>query len=354
MSKFSTYRQFFEEVTAVCREIGVEVQFSTMQHRSLGRQSLPSALLFSSRDIYLKFIDKEGEFEQFRHAWEAIYQSFPELRGYFSTHPLKLLEYPQKWPQLMQVCVFFMEHPQSGLYLRQLEIPGVDTKFIENHKKIISELTETLRSVRGAGSAGSVSPETFEERHGLRREPACLRFRVLDPDVSALFGGFDDLEVPLPSLVQKEIPCEMVFIVENKITGLCIPALAKSLVYFELGYKALLLKNIPWLRSKRLVYWGDLDTHGFSILSQLRQHFPQVQSLCMDQETLLDYRNLWTVEERPFPGPCPNLTATEAVVFEGLQNNLWGQNIRLEQERVPLSRFMRNLPQLLIRSDALI
>jgi uncharacterized protein YPO0396 len=32
---------------------------------------------------------------------------------------------------------------------------------------------------------------------------------------------------------------------------------------------------------------GELDTHGFAILHQLRQHFPQTESLLMDQATLM-------------------------------------------------------------------
>jgi len=29
------------------------------------------------------------------------------------------------------------------------------------------------------------------------------------------------------------------------------------------------------LRARRVRYWGDIDTHGFSILDQLRVHLPQ-------------------------------------------------------------------------------
>ena len=36
-----------------------------------------------------------------------------------------------------------------------------------------------------------------------------------------------------------------------------------------------------------LVYWGDLDTHGFAILNRLRECFPHARSMLMDRATLL-------------------------------------------------------------------
>jgi hypothetical protein len=43
--------------------------------------------------------------------------------------------------------------------------------------------------------------------------------------------------------------------------------------------------RIRWLREHRLVYWGDLDPCGFSILARLRTDLPEVESIFMDQRT---------------------------------------------------------------------
>jgi hypothetical protein len=43
------------------------------------------------------------------------------------------------------------------------------------------------------------------------------------------------------------------------------------------------LGSLPWLREKPLYYWGDIDTHGFAILSRLRRHWEHARSLLMDR-----------------------------------------------------------------------
>ncbi|BFO23151.1 hypothetical protein SHKM778_95390 (plasmid) [Streptomyces sp. KM77-8] len=51
------------------------------------------------------------------------------------------------------------------------------------------------------------------------------------------------------------------------------------------GYAASLLRHLPWLADIDLWYWGDIDTHGFAILSRVRGHFPHTRSLLMDRHT---------------------------------------------------------------------
>ena len=47
-----------------------------------------------------------------------------------------------------------------------------------------------------------------------------------------------------------------------------IDLLAASVPVFK--HEVSLLKDISWLHKSDIYYWGDLDTHGFQILSQLR------------------------------------------------------------------------------------
>ena len=91
------------------------------------------------------------------------------------------------------------------------------------------------------------------------------------------------------------------------------------------GYAVEVYAALPWLRGRACHYWGDLDTHGFAILSRLRQHLPQARSLLMDTETLLAHRDLWVQEERPETGLLLGLTD------EGQQ----GQGLDLCPRRMP-------------------
>jgi hypothetical protein len=87
-----------------------------------------------------------------------------------------------------------------------------------------------------------------------------------------------------------------VFITENEINFLAFPPVRDSLIIFGAGYGFEMLAQARWLSRCRIHYWGDIDTHGFAILDQLRAHFEHVDSFLMDRATLLAFRSLWGEE----------------------------------------------------------
>lgn len=82
------------------------------------------------------------------------------------------------------------------------------------------------------------------------------------------------------------------------------------------------------------MYWGDLDTHGFTILDRLRRAFPHAQSILMNRGVLLEHRGQWVNEDAPTHRPLGTLTPDEADVYDSLVEGEFGLNVRLEQERV--------------------
>jgi len=79
-----------------------------------------------------------------------------------------------------------------------------------------------------------------------------------------------------------------------------------------------------------------LDTHGFAMLSQLRSYYPRTESFLMDRETLLAFRKLWGTEptDKRCIAELPNLNDEERQLYEELRDNVVGENVRLEQERI--------------------
>jgi len=134
-----------------------------------------------------------------------------------------------------------------------------------------------------------------------------------------------------------------VFITENETNFLCFPDLPDSIVIFGMGYGVDTLESIDWLYSKKIYYWGDIDTHGFAILDKVRGFLPQTESILMSEDVLLETRDMWVTENEPFTGCLSRLTKTESHVFTALQNNTWGNRIRLEQERIPYSLLQKEL-----------
>ena len=82
------------------------------------------------------------------------------------------------------------------------------------------------------------------------------------------------------------------------------------------------------------MYWGDIDTHGFAILNQLRFRYPRVESILMDTKTLLAHPDQWVSEDRPTNRPLAHLTDSEAALYRDLVEDRFGRHVRLEQERI--------------------
>jgi hypothetical protein len=131
-----------------------------------------------------------------------------------------------------------------------------------------------------------------------------------------------------------------VFITENDTNALAFPRMPESIVIFGGGYGVHLLAAVPWLGEKTLFYWGDLDTHGFSMLSRFRHIFPHARSLLMDSATLTSHRHLWVQEDKSkrCVGTLQYLTEAEQQVYDDLRYDRFGDRIRLEQERIAFRR----------------
>ncbi len=309
---------------------GGEVQWLERRWPRLGPQRLPSRLGVPSAGDVAAFVGEGVRFQRARERYEAITGEWPALSGaalarYFDV----LADYaPEDFRRLTLLITWLERNPNSGLYVRQLPIAGMDTKWIEKRRALVSDL---VRSLRGA-------PETadFYELCGLRRPPFRIRIRLLCPRLRRAVGGLGDIEAPLEDLAALDLRPERALIVENLETGLALPELAGCVAFMKLGRSVGLLAGLPWLRDVPAWYWGDLDTHGLVILDHARAALSSLRSVLMDEATLLAHRALWVQEPTPHPeADLPRLTSAERALFAQLRANAWGQGVRLEQERIP-------------------
>ena len=100
------------------------------------------------------------------------------------------------------------------------------------------------------------------------------------------------------------------------------------------------LADVPWLAASDVVYWGDLDTHGFAILDRFRRYLPNVRSLLMDPATVENWRHLGVPEPTPNSNVPEHLTESERTAFELVR----AENLRIEQERLPWPYVLDRLP----------
>lgn len=313
---------------------GYSIEYQKIKTRKHGEQDIPVSISFLTEQDFLKYIGKEQDTAGFRKDVERILSAFPELVEWVCRFPNKVLDNHKLWGDLLKVCTYFRGNPKPQLFIRELPIQ-VDTKFIERNKGIIKELLDII-------IAKSVNPDEtrFETHFNLRYDEPVVRFRVLDKAMSqVLFSGIDDLSVPINQFHEVEIPVEVVYIVENKMNMLTFPPIQKSIVVWGHGFGVDLLKDVMWLRSKKILYWGDLDVHGFQILSELRSHFSQVESFLMDRETFdLFYESGFGTETNVEKELC--LTQEEKTMFEYVKEN----KFRLEQEKIPQEYVISKIP----------
>ena len=322
------------------RGFGYEIQWADTNHRLRGRNRMPAGIRVETEDDALRLIGKGKEAEQFRRMAASTVASFPLLASWLARAPLTVLGHAAEWERILLVLQWCRDHPNSGLYLRQLDIPGVDSKFIEDRKALLAVLLDQILP-SDAIHPEFVGTRGFEQRYGLRFKPTLVRFRILDPRLRV--HGLSDISVPVSELAQVDMPARNVFITENDINGVAFPDVSASIVIFGLGYGIDVLAECAWIANTNVWYWGDLDTHGFAMLDRLRAFLPHACSLLMDRETLLAHRSLWIQEAEPHTKPLDRLTPGEVAVYDDLRSNRLGNRVRLEQERISADFLKRAL-----------
>ena len=350
-SQVDRWKQSIEKESRCKSGRGYRLKYIEINHRQLGRQRLPQQAIFDQPTDLIDYIGKQRQLTCFARLTNVIRNRFPQLQSWIEHSPMKVLQQRDQWQELLSVLEWFCEHPRPSLYLRQLDIPGIDSKFIERHKGVLAELLDRLLPLEGIDKeVTGFAHHGFERRFGLRYDQPQIRFRLLDADCAQQFAGLSDITLPLDQFIRLDPPCSRVFITENKINGLCFPPVEGAMVIFGLGYGISSIRKAEWLQSMEIYYWGDIDTHGFSMLSQLRGYFALTRSFLMDLDTLENNRQNWVTEDnkKRFSGRLNNLTDEEQHTYNLLQQNRLGDNLRLEQERIPFKQVKARLSLLSI------
>lgn len=321
--------------------------------RTVGSNRIPAAAVFATVEDEIAFVGKAREAARFRSLAESMGSLDPRLAVWASRRPLKLLELGSEALTAARVALWLRSNPSPEIYVRQLGLSGVHTKFVERHRQVIeqmlmaltadSEPTDALEADDFAEApdadaaledgAARTPAARFAQRHGFLHPPELVRFRILDPGVDVL-GGARDITVTAAAFSALKLPIHTVIATENQVNFLALPEQPGTLALYGGGYGFSSLRGAAWLRECRVLYWGDIDTHGFRILDQLRAIHPHVESVLMDEATLLAHREAWGREPTPSQGVLTRLTPSEADLYEALGKDRWGASVRLEQELI--------------------
>ena len=328
----------FDEVRAWIGELRpmphCRVEMREFKHRVFGANAVPHEAWIDTVEDAFVFIGKQRDVARFTALTDVTRMCQPRLLGWLAKRPLRALELFDEWSRLLEIVAWLQAHPRPGVYLRQVDIPGVHSKFIEAHRGVLVELLDLALSPEMIDSTASGASQ-FARRYGFYDKPLRIRFRVLDPHITLLPGDpMQDITLDAASFARLDCTASRVFITENEINFLAFPPIKDSLVIFGSGYGFEMLRKAAWLSRCRVHYWGDIDTHGYAILDQLRSQFDHAESFLMDRSTLLAFEPLWGKEEKQTLRYLPRLTAEERTLYDDLRDNRIREKLRLEQERI--------------------
>jgi hypothetical protein len=294
----------------------------------LGSQRLPIRLILDTSDDVARCIGAESQWRRVLERARSILKCWPCTTEAIACHYQELAGYSDTdFARLTSFVRWLIDNRDSGLYPRQIPLHGIHTKWIENHKGILADLVTCICPQ---------TSQTDRDVFGLRLLPKPVRIRILDPLLRSKVGGLCDIAAPIEQLASLELPVRRLFVVENIQTSLSFGELPESALIMGLGYGVDIISSIPWVHSAECIYWGDIDTHGLSILAKARTFLPLMRSVLMDRGTLLEFTDLWVEEpEQCMVESLGGLTEDEQELYQELRTNRWGNRVRLEQERIP-------------------
>lgn len=317
------------------------IEYQTCNLTQVGRHDLPTALVLEGFDELASFLGPEARARQ-RH-WEAVFEPlcavdralYPCLvRNLASLEVLSTEDSNKLASTLRQLRPGLCR----GSHLRALPLSGVDTKFVEDHLALLTDLADTLHAgdVTRAGSL-----ETWLE---CRETPSDWLFvRALCRQGIERLGGIDLMQVPASTLMATPLPGRRVLIVENTSSGYALPPMEDTVAVFGGGANVRWVRA-AWLSALSVGYWGDIDTWGLHYLATVRQAQPHVTALMMDHDTIRHHLSGVVDVKDPNPLVPTHLVSSEVDLYRDLLERRYGGSC-LEQERVSADWIRKALEQ---------
>ena len=301
----------------------LRVEYKQVGGRHFGSNSIPCRAWLDGYDEAWALLKAGPDVRRLNELMEAARGT--RLIPWLTGHPMRALRLAGAWDKLLDTVRWIEQRQALGMYLRQIDVPGVNTKFIERYKGVLTELLDAQLEP----SRVDVAATDFAGRYGFLRRPGYVRFRV-----AGGFRGFSELSVRTNEFAAAPDGITRAYVIENEITYLAFPVPEAAMAILGGGYAVPVLEPLGWLTGLEIVYWGDIDTHGFAILNRLRHHLPHARSILMDRATLLGHRDHWVIEPSPTAAALDHLDRAESALYADLISNAYAPSVRLEQERI--------------------
>lgn len=257
---------------------------------------------------------------------------------------------------LLAAADYFRREPRSGLLPRQVPVEGMHTKWLARRRRLVSALLGRAAGPDDLDVVGDIVEDLDREdldqdeldELGLRSLPRLVDVILADPADRIRLAGLHHLRAPELEIAALPLAPRTVLIVENKESAHLVPDRPGLVVIHSLGNNLAPLALLPWLDGADVVYWGDLDRAGFTLLSRARTLLPGLRSVLMDSETLAVHRRLANRENVKNDAPDGTLTLDESTTLALLSSASTEPGaLQVEQERLAEAYVVRVLDEAL-------
>ncbi len=309
---------------------GYRIESKTLKRTQITKLS---KIIIDSEEDFIYLLKEEREINNFKNSINKFRDNFDSkiIDDYLMNNRAFIYNSSALFiDNFIEVSKFLIENPSSNKYPRELELKA-DTKFLSNN---IQRITTFIRYFRELDDScgkykklGLINPfSTLSIRLGSNFNVKA-NGNSFEPNLSTIeleaFSSFDNTY-------------DKIFVIENRTSFLKFPLEENELAIYMGGFAINILKDIPFLLKANLFYFGDLDEHGFEILSLFREMYPNTKSFCMDIETIKKYRD-FLIMGKEYTGIIKNLDSNETLALDYLiSHKINGYSSRIEQEKISL------------------
>lgn len=320
------------------------VEYATLRFPT-GKHSMPKSLILADpSEVAAAFTDTARTWRIAGERLGALTEAFPSARLSSIARRVTTMD-DEDYNCLAGTTDWLRHNPTSGMFLRQLPIEGIGTKWLRRHAKLVLTLLGA-DAAAGEFDEDDTSDEDpnpsrttrLHRRLGLRNAPELLQVAVLDSGLRATVGGMRHFAATTDDLNGWPHHPSTVVILENKETGYAFTDDMPGVVVLHgNGSNVAPYARIDWVHSADVLYWGDMDGPGLRFVSDLRERGVAARSVLMDLPTLRAFGHLAVAGAAPGNGVPGSLTAGERELYAHLLDHTHstGTGLVLEQERIP-------------------
>ena len=207
------FKGIYETSSSFVSGTEITLTWNERRWRSLGTQNVPEKLIIASAKDAAALISEDARWSRAAERFKLMVQHWPALIDVLPEHFNVLADYNDgDFNSLCEILSWICANPNSNLYIRQIPVAGIDSKWLESRKKLVTELiagiflftaNRTINSYTNQREPNQKPANILETENnfydlcGLKRTPQLIRIRILDPKLRNKFNRLSDISAPL-------------------------------------------------------------------------------------------------------------------------------------------------------------